>query len=719
MSSQIEFARALRDFQSEDLQSAAQTCQALLASEPDNAAALHLLGQIAARLGDSDTAIAQLQQALAADPQLIEARYALADLYVAAGHVAEAEAQYRQAIESEPGSAMPWIRLGNGMCAAGLSDEAISAYREAIGRDTGSAEAWARLGMVFLERGQVADAMMSLRRAVKKQDDHVDARNALATALQRSGRADEAIAALEASIAIRSDVAATHKALADLLAAQGRLGEAVDALQRALELEPALAPAHFALGAVAEQTGELEQAAASYARALELQPDFSESRLALLLVRQRLCDWDAVEAFERQTAATGDDMPPLAALSLGLPAERQLAVANRYAASIRVKRATPPASVCTMRPITLAYLSADFCDNPLGRMIASILEQHDRSRLRVAAFSCGPDDGGEVRRRVQGAVDEFVDIRYHSHEAAVREIRTRGVQILIDLAGYARTARPQILAPRAAPIQVGFLGYRGTLGARLNDYIVVDDYLVPEQARPYYTEQPLRMPHGVVVADRPAITAVTRADCRLPVGSFVFCCFNDTRKISREVFACWMQLLRDVPDSVLWLKERSRFPGRRLQAAARESGIDADRLVFAPLSERARYLGEYAHADLFLDSYPCNGGTTALDVLLGGCPVLTCSGDSYVSRLAGSILTSIGMDQLVCTDLASYGRSARDLAGNPARLAGLRQRLSERLETAPFLDARAFAADLETAFEQMLQACAAGRQAGPLRADVP
>lgn len=717
MSSEIEYQRAMRDYSSGNLDAAAQACQAVLDGEPGNAAALHLLGQIARRQGDIAAAIGHVQAALAVDEGFVEARCTLGELYACGGDVAAAEAQFQLLIAAQPGMAMPWIWLGNAMRLAGLSDEAISAYREAISREPGNADAWAMLGMVFLDRGQVNDAMMALKRAIKKRDDHVAARNALAVALQRLGRADEAIANLQASIDVQPDEAASHKGLGDLLFAQGRLAEAHDALRRALDLSPELASAHFSLGKVQEQSGELEQAAASYARVIELQPDADDARLALLLVQQRLCDWDAVEAFAHAVddPASAIPTPPFAAVSLGLPASRQLAIASRYAETIQVGRATPPLSVFNIRPITLAYLSGDFRDNAVGRVIASILENHDRSRFRVAVFSYGPDDDSEVRRRVRGAVDEFVEIRHHSNDAAVREIRTRGVQILVDLAGYGSEARPQIVAPRAAPIQVGYLGYRGTLGADFNDYIVVDDYLVPAEAQGHYREQPLRMPRGIFVADPPVMAAVTRADCGLAEGALVFCCFNDTRKIGREIFGCWMQLLQDVPGSLLWLRDPGISPSRRLRAAAGERGIDPQRLVFAPVTDRASYLGRYAHADLFLDTYPCNAGSTAIDALLGGCPLLTCSGDSYVSRTAGSVLHRIGMDELICANLGSYAHKARELADTPTGLGDIRARLQRAVEGASFHDARGFTADLEAAFERMLQAGARGEPPAALR----
>lgn len=720
MSAQSEFERAQQTFRNGDLQSAASVCRSLLERDTEHAAAWHLLAEIAGRQGDIDAAIDHVKTALAVDEGFIEARYTLGELYVSAGEVAAAEAAYQVVIDGQPESAVPWIRLGDTMRAAGLSDEAISAYREATSRDTDSADAWAGLGSAFLDRGQPGDAMMALKRAVKKAPDHVEARNALAVALQRLGRAGEAIATLQDSIAIQPDAASTRHRLGDLLLAQGRWSEAADALRGALQLAPDLGAAQWSLGKAQEYAGELEQAAASYARVLELQPQHTGARLDLLLVRQRLCDWDGIDASARELGAQTEAaaMPPLAGVALGLAADKQLALATRFAASMHAKQAIPPSSVFTKRPITIAYLSGDFCDSPVGSLIVPVLENHDRSKFRVAAFSYGPDDRSETRRRVKGAVDEFVDIRFHSHEAAAREIRTRGVQILIDLAGYGRDARPQIVALRPAPVQIGYLGYRGTLGGHMNDYIVVDDYLLPESAQRHYSEQPLRMPRGVLVMDRPTVGAVPRDACDLPQDALVFCCFDDTRKISRGIFAVWMQLLRDVPGSVLWLEQRSPYPGQRLRSAAQAAGVDPDRLVFAPATDAASTIGRYAHADLCLDTYPCNAGATTAQALFGGCPVLTCSGDSYVSRTAGSVLRQVGMDRLICEDLDAYARTARELAAMPASLSELRKHIGQAMQTVPFADVRAFTADMEAAFEQALQAGARGEPPRPLRPDV-
>ena len=712
MSGETDIEQARRAIQLGDRPSAARICGDILGKQADHIEALQLLCGIA-EPGEADTVIGYLKRALALDGDAHTVHFLLGDMYATAGDVAAAERAFQVVIDAQPGVAAPWVRLGDAMRRTGHSDEAISAYREAVSIETDSADAWARLGLVFLERGQAGDAMMALRRALKQRANDSETRQALAIALQRLGRGGEAIGVLQEAVRLDPRSASNYERLGDLLLDEGRLVDAGAAYQQAVSGSPELASAHYGAARAEERSGNLEAAAAGYRHALELQPDSADYWLSLLLTRQRLCDWDGVEQMQAQLA-TGPSafiVPPLAAVSLGLPAVQQRQIATRFAESLRVEQARPPASVFSMRPIRIGYLSSGLSDDAVGRAAAALIERHDRNQFRVAVFNCGPADKGEVQRRIRRAADEVVDIRFHSPAAAVREIRARGVQVLVDLGGYGRDARPEILAPRVAPLQIGLFGYRGTLGADFEDYLVVDDYLVPEEAAPLYTERLLRMPRGLFVADVPQPAVVAREACDLPDDAFVFCCFDDARKISRQIFDIWMQLLDVMPGSVLWLEERSRDSSARLRDTARQRGIDPQRLRFSAVTDLPSTLGRYAHAHLCLDTYPCSAGTTALHALIAGCPLLTCSGDSYVTRTAGSVLRQLGLDALITSDLGDYLGLAKALSADMPRLAAVRAQLEERLDDAPFTDLQGFTESLERAFDNMLRHGAEGKDA--------
>jgi predicted O-linked N-acetylglucosamine transferase (SPINDLY family) len=361
--------------------------------------------------------------------------------------------------------------------------------------------------------------------------------------------------------------------------------------------------------------------------------------------------------------------------------------------------------------ITLGYLSADFHAHATAYLIAELFEKHDRERFAVVGYSYGPDDGSSTRRRLVKALDRFVELKDVSFGDSAQRIAADGVDILVDLKGYTGNARTQILALRPAPIQVNYLGYPGTMGAPFMDYILVDDFIVPLEQQPFFTEKLVHLPGCYQVNDgQRAISPHTpsRAACALPEEGFVFCSFNNNYKITPEMFGVWMELMKAVPGSVLWLLEGNRFAPANLRREAESRGVAAQRLVFAPRRSLADHLARYRLADLFLDTFPCNAHTTASDALWVGCPVLTLAGQTFVSRVAGSLLRSLGLPELITTSLDEYFDVALRLARDANWLAELRVRLAANRTTSRLFDAEQFARDLEQAYVTMWQIHMAG-----------
>jgi predicted O-linked N-acetylglucosamine transferase (SPINDLY family) len=316
-----------------------------------------------------------------------------------------------------------------------------------------------------------------------------------------------------------------------------------------------------------------------------------------------------------------------------------------------------------------------------------------------------------MRARLMRAFDRFVDIRPLSHRAAAERIRDDAVDILIDLKGYTQHARPQIAAFRPAPVQVSYLGFPATMGAAFIDYVIVDDVVAPASAQPFFAEKLVHLPGCYQVNDRAraiAASAPARADCGLPRAGFVFCSFNNTYKITPDFFACWMRLLAAVPDSVLWLLEANDLVARNLRREAQARGIDPARLVFAPRAPLAEHLARHRNADLFLDTLPCNAHTTASDALWAGLPVVTCAGSTFAGRVAGSLLTAMGMSDLIAASPAEYERTALALARDPRKLADLRARLSRARAASTVFDLPRTARHLEAAYARMWRRWCAG-----------
>ena len=366
--------------------------------------------------------------------------------------------------------------------------------------------------------------------------------------------------------------------------------------------------------------------------------------------------------------------------------------------------------------LRIGYLSSDFHDHATAYLIAELIERHDRDRFEIHGYSYGADPGGAMRARLVSAFDRFTDIDALSHRAAAARIRADDIDILVDLKGHTHRARPKILAFRPAPVQVNYLGFPGTMGAPFIDYIVADDFIVPRDRQMLFAEKLAYLPDCYQPNDtrRDIAAAPGRAACGLPAQGFVFCAFNNSFKITPTFFAIWMRLLQQVPGSVLWLLESNALVRRNLSAAAVAAGVDPDRLVFAPILPHGQHLARHRHADLFLDTLPCNAHTTASDALWAGLPVLTCVGETFAGRVAGSIVRAAGLSELVANSPRDYEALALALARDPARLAGIRSRLGAGRANLPLFDMAKRTRDLEALYARMAEIWRSGQPAAPI-----
>ena len=342
----------------------------------------------------------------------------------------------------------------------------------------------------------------------------------------------------------------------------------------------------------------------------------------------------------------------------------------------------------------------------MAHLIAGLIEDHDRSKFEVYAISASPDDGSALRRRLERGVDRFIDVRSMGDDAVAVLIRELEIDIAVDLNGLTKGGRLGIFARRPAPIQATYLGFSGTTGCTFFDYVLVDPVVVPADQQPFYTETLLPFGECFLPSDahrEPVVERTTRQACGLPEKALVFCSFNSPHKITAAIFDVWMKLLREIPDSVLWLVEGSQGTTENLKREAAERGVDESRLVFAAKRpSMSDHLARYRVADLFLDTFPYNAATTASDALSMGLPVLTLSGKSYASRMAGSLLRAIGLDEMITTTVADYEALARTLATEPDRLAAVRARLDRNIRGSRLFDADRHRKSLEAAYIAMV-----------------
>jgi predicted O-linked N-acetylglucosamine transferase (SPINDLY family) len=427
---------------------------------------------------------------------------------------------------------------------------------------------------------------------------------------------------------------------------------------------------------------------------------------------RRACDWEKWRgAWQTLSAAlpdTGEVVTPFSLLCEPLTPDQQLSHARRWSRQFNVmgdSRGDPPARHAQRARIRIGYFSSDFYLHATAYLLAEVLELHDRSQFEVFAFSYGPEDNSPMRARLRAACEHFTDIARDPDDVAAQHIREAQLDILIDLKGYTMGARPAILARRPCALQVSWLGYPGTMGADFIDCVIADPFIVPAEHERFYAERVLRLPHCYQPNDRKREIAkpLARADYGLPDDAFVFCCFNQSYKITPEIFACWMRLLKQVPDSVLWLLADNRWASENLRRAAQAHGIAAERVVFGPKLPLAQHLARYAAADLALDTLPYGSHTTASDALWGGCPLVALCGETFAARVSGSILTAFDLPELVTYKIEDYERLALQIATDEPLRSALRAKLELNKLRAPLFDSAAFTRDLEQLYREIIE----------------
>ena len=534
-----------------------------------------------------------------------------------------------------------------------------------------------------------------------------------------------------------------------LLSSLNRDDEAEGAYQLALTLAPEFPPALLNLGHLFERRGDKERALSNWAlaitrtdppssanfdlhlhalnnsarlleslkrlpealalmqRSLALKPTQMDVIQHLVHVRQKQCIWPLYEpmgevTLNQQLVGTS----ALAMMSVTDDPAMQLLAAMRFAYERAPKAAT--VALHTQMPprtgrIKIGYLSGDLHHHAVGLLIPELIELHDRKRFEVQAFCWTPESEMPQRKRLRAAFDQIVRLGGVDDATAAKLIAQAGIDVLVDLQALTSGARPGILGQRPAPVQVSYLGLPGTSALPGVDWIIADRFVMPPDYLPYCTEKPIYLPHVYQVSDRRREVAATptRAAHGLPEDAFVYCSFNNTFKFTDEVFSAWLRILKAVPNAVLWLLADNPTARENLLRAADASNVQRERLIFAGRVSPAEYLARFRLADVMLDTFPYNAGTTASDALWMGTPILTLAGRSYISRMAGSLLTAVGLPDLITETLAAYEKLAIDLGHHPARVASYKRYLAEHGRSSPLFDMPQIVRDIEAEFERL------------------
>jgi protein O-GlcNAc transferase len=691
---------------------AAAALDAIIALEPG--VAEHHSNRSAAlnRLKRHNDALASADRAIALKPTFAAAHLNRGNSLFELGRHDQALASYDRALGFSRSVEEAWVGRGNALAALKRHGEAVDAFDQVLRGNASAANAWLGRGNVLAKCKRFDEALAAFARALAADPALADAWLGRGNALKDLGLFGEALDAYDRALALGCDIGPAWTGRGNILLGLWRDEEALAAFDRALVAKATLAEAWFGRGAALDALKRYEEAIAAFDVALSLDPDTKFAGGSRLQAKALLCDWvgwDGECAAVVSAVSRGEPVAqPFNLIAVTASAAVQLQCARTFAADRFPPSALPLAPRTRNRHdrIHVAYLSADFRDHPVSALTAGLFECHDRSRFRTTAISSGPDSHDEMRNRIKAAFEHFVDVDNMTDADAAARMRDLGVDIAVDLTGFTRGFRTGILARRAAPIQVNYLGFPATMGADFIDYIIADRHVIPDELRSAYAESVVHLPDTFQANDRKRVgpeRTPSRREAGLPETGLVLCTFNSLTKVSPAVFDVWMRLLRQTDGAVLWTLANTAATERNLRGAAASRGVAPDRLVFAPRVAYADYLARFQCADLFLDAWPFNGGTTTSDALWAGLPVVTCAGEAFAARMATSLLHAAGLPELATGSLAEYEQLALALAKDPGRLATIRAKLAANRSTCALFDTDRFRRHIEAAYTTMYE----------------
>ena len=678
-----------------------------LSAEPDLAEAWLGRGNVLSGLRQYDSAFTAYDRALSLKPNLAEAWLGRGKIYSELKQYDNALAAYDRALDLKSDLGEAWLGRGNVHTELKQYDNAFAAYDRALSLDSDLAETWLGRGNVYAELKQYDNAFAAYDRALSLEPNLAQAWLGRGNVYAELKQYDDAFAAYDRALNLEPDLAQAWLGRGNVCAGLKQYDDAFAAYERALSLKSDLAEAWLGRGKVCTDLRQYDKAFAAYERALSLEPDSKYVEGLRLISKMHLCDWtnlgveisDLLSRPRERKPAT-----PFVLLLISSSSEDQLRCAKAFVEDQGSFPALWKNEIYSHDRIRIAYLSSDFHEHATAYLMAGLFEQHDEARFEVTAVSFGPAQNSHMRQRIESGVEHFVDVRNESDQEIAEFIRQREIDIVIDLKGFTTEARYDVLARRAAPLQVNYLGYPGTMGADYIDYIIADPTIIPKENFSSYTECVVWLPDSYQVNDsqrRISEVGQSRRECGLPENAFVYCCFNNPYKILPDIFDVWMRLLRANENSVLWLFEKHPAASANLCREAEKRGVSAERLIFASQMALPDHLARHRHADLFLDTLPYNAHTTASDALWSGVPVLTCLGTTFAGRVAGSLLTAVGLDELITSSVEEYEAMALQLAREPSHLAALKDRLLRNRSTYPLFNTERFARNIETAFLTM------------------
>ena len=619
---------------------------------------------------------------------------------------------FKKAQKIRPDNNLVNFNLGKALSGIGNDLDAIKYYKIAIRLDKNHLGSWLNFGKSLHQLEKHDEALSYYDQAIKLKPDYFEAHYNKANTLKILKRYDEAIIHYSQAIKLKPDYFNAYIERGVTFELVNLKDEALFDYDKAIKLKPDSALSYNNKGNVLRTQSHYDQAIFNYYKALKLEPDYPYIFGMILHMKMYLCNWQnfkvevknlLLQIYENKKSSYC--FPILALIDSPL--------IHRKSSEIWINDRCPfnfllgPILKSKRREkIRIGYYSEDFHEHPVAHLIIELFELHNKDQFELFGFYLGPPDSSKMHKRVLSAFNQFIDVRLKSDKDVALMSREIGIDIAVDLGGFTGLHRPGIFSYRAAPIQVNYLGYPGTMGAKYIDYIIADPTLIPIESEQYYSEKIVYLPNTYQPNDRNRIVAekvFTKDELGLPKDSFVFCCFNSSFKITPDTFDGWMRILKAAKNSVLWLLEDNPITALNLRKEAQVRGIDSSRLIFANRMFPPEHLARHKVADLFLDTLPYNAHTTASDALWTGLPVLTCMGKSFASRVAASLLNAIELPELITTTQEQYEAKAIELATNPEKLKAIKHKLERNRFTTALFDTPRFTKHIQAAYKQMYE----------------
>ncbi len=701
------FQIAIQHHQKGELPQAEALYRKILQHEPNHPDALHFSGVLAYQTGRYDAAVALINQAIAVNPGFSAMYGNLGLVFQAQGKFDQAIDSYYKALSLQPDSVDVRNNLGSAFVAQNNIAAAIESYRYLLLLMPDDVQTQNRLDYLLKQNAVGGNRQSENLSRLNDAKAHYE----LGDLLRQQWQLNQAIESYKKALAIKLDYLEAHLNLGLVYQEQCFWDEAAKCFGFALAINPDCAPGYCHLGTIYHLQNKLDSAIEHYQKALSLQPDYIEARQRLFNTQLHCCDWSSYrESREKirndiRAGQHGYRPFPFLVLSESVADERQCASA--YAADKYPPAVTPLWSGQRYQHdrIRVAYISDDFREHPVAYLIAELFEKHNHERFETIAISLNPEDKSPIGQRIKNAFRQYIDVSQMGNYEVAALIRELEIDIAVDLMGLTSYSRTGIFSFRPAPVQVNYLGYPSTTGVDYIDYILADKQLIPLEHHQNYSEKVVYLPDTFFVNDSNRVIAEytpTRAEAGLPETGFVFCCFNNHYKINPELFTIWMRLLGKVENSVLWLSAANAFAIANLRNQAISHGVAPERLIFAARTrDVADHLARQKLADLFLDTLPYNAHATTSDALWGGLPVLTCMGNTFAGRVAGSLLTAVGLPELITYNLQDYEALAFKLATTPELLSQIRDKLARNRSTYPLFNTDRFRQHIEAAYTMM------------------